>query len=305
MSAMRSGRARIGGAHDVELAYDVFGDGGMPLVLIMGIGVQRLFWDRALCEQFVDAGFHVVRFDARELGESSRLPHDVPVPRPGRLLVRRLLGLRVRAPYDLSDSANDVVGLLDALGWDAAHLVGISLGGMVAQHLAIEHPDRVRSATLVMTSPGARRYLPAPRAFGALFQPPPKTAEEAGNTIAHIFDVIGSPAWPADDDRRAQLRALGAQSHARGASPRGFLRQFAAVLASGDRRRALPAVRAPTLVIHGSRDPMFPLSAGRALAALIPGATWLPIAGMGHDLPPPLWPAVVRAIARHARRAEA
>lgn len=292
----RSGRAQVGA---VELAYDVFGERGRPLVLVMGIGAQRMFWDDALCRQFVAAGFHVARFDHRDIGESTRL--DAPVPRPARLLARRLVGARIDAPYTLSDMASDVAGLIGALGWDAAHVVGTSLGGMVAQHLAIEHPQRVRSLTSIMSTPGSRRYLPEPRALRALFARPPRTAEEAGRHVERLFSTIGSPAWPID---RSRLRAIGELSHARGISPRGFLRHFAAVLASGNRASRLRTVDIPTLVIHGSRDPMFPLRAGRDLARLVPNATWLPIAGMGHDLPSPLWPTLVAAITRHAERAD-
>jgi pimeloyl-ACP methyl ester carboxylesterase len=294
--AARTGRARVGA---VEIAYDVFGEGGRPLVLVMGIGAQRVFWDEALCGHFVAAGFQVARFDHRDIGESTRL--DARVPHPGRSLVRRMLGARVDAPYTLSDMAADVAGLIEALGWPSAHVAGVSLGGMVGQHLAIEHPRRVRSLTSIMSTPGARRYLPEPRALRALFAPAPKTAEEAGRHVEHLFATIGSPAWPADG---ARLRRVGELAHARGLSPRGFLRHFAAVLASGDRAPALRDVRVPTLVIHGSRDPMFPLRAGRDLVRMMPDATWLPIAGMGHDLPTPLWPTLVAAIARHAERAD-
>jgi pimeloyl-ACP methyl ester carboxylesterase len=296
---MQAGRARIG---EIELAYDVFGDRGMPLVLIMGIGAQRIFWDDALCEQFVDAGFQVVRFDHRDIGESTRL--DAAVPHPGHALARRLVGAKITAPYTLSDMANDVAGLIDTLGFGSAHVLGASLGGMVAQHLAIEHPERVRSLISIMSTPGARRYLPAPRALRALFAPMPKTAREAGLHVEQVFEIIGSTAWPREAER-ARLRAVGELSHARGPSPRGFLRHFAAVLASGDRRTKLRQVHVPTLVIHGSRDPMFPMRAGRDLARMMPDATWLPITGMGHDIPSPLWPVLISAIKRHAERAEA
>lgn len=292
----RTGRAAVGA---IELAYDVFGERGRPLVLVMGIGAQRVFWDDALCGGFVAAGFQVARFDHRDIGESTRL--DAPVPRPGRALARRLVGARIDAPYTLSDMAADVAGLIEALGWASAHVVGASLGGMVGQHLAIEHPRRVRSLVSIMSTPGARRYLPELRALRALFAPRPRTAEEAGLHAERMFAAIGSPAWPVDG---ARLRALGQLAYARGMSPRGFLRQFAAVLASGDRAPKLRDVRVPTLVIHGSRDPMFPLRAGRDMTRLMPDATWLPIAGMGHDLPVPLWPTLVAAIARHAERAD-
>ncbi len=295
---MRTARAQVGA---VELAYDVFGDHGVPLMLIMGIGAQRVMWEDAWCELLVEAGFQVVRFDHRDVGESTRLDEQRP-PDPRKALARRLVNAKITAPYTLSDMANDVAGLITALGWESAHVVGVSLGGMVAQHLAIEQPARVRSLVSIMSTPGNRRYLPEPRALKALFMPAPTTAEEAGRHVEKLFSVIGSPAWPVDGER---LRQAGMLAHERGMSPKGFLRHFAAVLASGSRAAKLPSVTAPTLVIHGSRDPMFPLRAGRAMTRLVPDATWLPIAGMGHDLPRPLWPVLVAAIRRHAERADA
>ena len=291
--------ARDGSTKDIELAYDVFGTTGRPLVLVMGIGAQRIFWDVEMCEMFVAAGFHVVRFDHRDIGESTKL--DTTVPPPMKTLLRGMAKVSVAAPYTLSDMAHDVIALIKGLGWQDAHVVGVSMGGMIGQHLAIEHIDRVRSLTTIMTTPGGRRYMPEPYALRALFAPAPKSAEEAGLHVERLFTLIGSKAWPVDPDR---LRRIGAEAHARGMNPRGFLRHFGAVMASGDRRDKLRDVKAPTLVIHGSKDPMFPLSAGRKLAELTHG-TWLPIAGMGHDMPAPLWPTLVAAIARHAERADA
>jgi pimeloyl-ACP methyl ester carboxylesterase len=291
--------ARDGSTRPVELAYDVIGERGTPLVLIMGIGAQRIFWDDHFCNLLVAAGFRVIRFDNRDVGQSTHLDAHVPPPWP--TLARGLARLHLDVPYTLSDLARDTVGLLDALSIDRAHVVGASLGGMVGQHLAIEHPHRLASLTAIMTSPGGRRYMPQPKAFGALFAGVPKTAEEAGLHVERLFTTIGGRAWPVDG---ARLRVLGAEAYSRGSNPRGFLRQFAAVLASGDRAESLPTVRTPTLVIHGSHDPMFPLSAGRRLANLVEDGTWLPITGMGHDMPAPLWPTLVSAIKRHAERAE-
>ncbi|MCX5744232.1 MAG: alpha/beta hydrolase [Proteobacteria bacterium] len=291
--------AKVG---DLEIAYDVTGDRGTPLVLVMGIGAQRIFWDAGFVALLVDAGFQVVRFDHRDIGQSTHLPREAPVPQIMKLLAKRMAGLAIEAPYSLSDMASDVVGVLDAAGIERAHVVGASLGGMVGQHLAIEHPARVRSLTAIMTSPGARRFLPEPYALQALLAPAPKTREEAGRTVERMFTAIGSPAWATDG---ARLRAIGELAYERGTSPRGFLRHFAAVLKSGDRSDRLTRVVAPTLVIHGSRDPMFPLAAGRALSTLVQDGTWLPIAGMGHDLPHQIWPTFVGAIRRHAARADA
>ncbi|HEY0250030.1 MAG TPA: alpha/beta hydrolase [Kofleriaceae bacterium] len=296
---MNTYRTTSGSDAPVEIAYEVFGDRGMPLVLVMGIGAQRVFWHEDLCLQLVRAGFQVVRFDHRDIGESTRL--DVAVPKPLPAVARAMFKLPVDAPYSLSDMAADVIGLLDHLGWKSAHLVGASLGGMVVQHCALEHPDRVRSITTIMTTPGGRRYMPKPRAFKALFTKPPKTREAAGEHAANMFTVIGSTAYPIDRER---LASMGAVSFDRGMNPRGFLRHFAGVLRSGDRRPLLADLKTPVLVIHGSSDPMFPLSAGRKIARTVQHGTWLPIAGMGHDLPTLLWPTLVAAIARHAKLAE-
>lgn len=297
--ANRTGRAKV--SDTVELAYDVFGDRGRPLVLIMGIGAQRIFWPEELCRHFVDAGFHVARFDHRDIGESTHLK-DLPTPRANRVLVQRMLGRVPSVPYLLSDMATDVAGLIESLGFGSAHVVGASLGGMVAQHLAIEHPDRIRSMTSIMSTPGGRRYLPQPRALRALFMPRPTDAASAGEQIASTFRILGSTMFPPDDER---MRAAGALAFERGLNPRGFLRHFAAVLGTPDRRPKLRDSRVPALIIHGSADPMFPLRAGRDLARMMPDATWLPIAGMGHHLPDPLWPTIVAAIRRHAERADA
>jgi pimeloyl-ACP methyl ester carboxylesterase len=292
--------ARDGSTKDVELAYDVFGTSGRPLVLIMGIGAQGIFWDATMCEQFVAAGFHVVRFDHRDIGHSTHL--DAAVPKPGPTIARSLIKLPVDAPYSLSDMANDVIGLCDHLQIDRAHFVGASMGGMIGQHIAIEHPARTRSLTTIMTTPGGRRYLPQPHALRALFSPRPANAEEAGVHVEKLFAAIGSKGiYSLASDR---LRAIGAEAYSRGMNPRGFLRHFGAVAKSGDRRPLLPNVKAPTLVIHGTHDPMFSMAAARKLAELIPDSTWLPLTGMGHDLPTALWPTIVAAVARHAERAD-
>jgi pimeloyl-ACP methyl ester carboxylesterase len=191
------------------------------------------------------------------------------------------------------------VGLLDHLHIGAAHIVGISMGGMIAQHLAFEFPERVRTLVSIASTPGSRRYLPAPAALRALFRRRPTTVDEAGDAVAHTFGIIGSAAWPSDPER---LRRLGREAFRRGHNPAGFFRHFAALLASGDRVARLAAVKAPTLVIHGTLDPLIPFRAGRATARAIPGARFMPVAGMAHDLPPTLWPLFVQAIASNAAR---
>ncbi len=298
VGAIRRG-ATTGGGPAVEIAYDVQGR-GTPLVLIMGIGAQRIFWDLRLCAELVRAGFQVIRFDHRDLGESTRLDH-LPAPRPGRMLGRFLFGLRVPAPYDLSDMAADVVGLLDHLGHARAHLAGASMGGMVAQHLAIEYPTRVASLTSIMSTTGARSFglRARPSALRALLAKPPRSADEAGEHMVRTFAIIGGERLPSDRDA---LRAIGRAAYERGMSPRGFARHFAAILSSGDRTKRLATVRAPTLVFHGARDPLIPLAAGRATARAVAGATLAIEPEMGHHMPPAVWPRLVAAIAANAAR---
>jgi pimeloyl-ACP methyl ester carboxylesterase len=290
-------RAQCG---DIELDYDVVGS-GEPLLLIMGIGASGALWDDDLVAALAARGFQVARFDHRDIGWSTRLDH-LAVPAPRRVLARGMLGLAVDAPYTLSHLAGDVVGLLDHLGWRRAHVLGISMGGMVGQHLALEHPARVASLTSMSSTCGSRWYPPAPRALRALFAPRARDPEEAIEGVVKLFRVIGSPGFPPDDDR---MRFLARRAVERGLSARGFLRHFAAIMASGDRRRALGGVTTPALVIHGVEDPLIPVGAGRATARAIPGAWWLPIAGMGHDMPRAIWPRLVDAVALRARSAPA
>ena len=288
-------RARIG---EVELDYDVIGR-GTPLLLVMGIGASGALWDDDFVGALVDRGYQVARFDHRDIGLSTRLDH-LPVPSPRRTLVRAMVGLPVAAPYTLSDLAGDAIGLLDHLGWERAHVVGVSMGGMVGQHLAIEHAHRVASLTSMSSTTGSRWYPPAPRALRALFAPRAKTTEEAIAGVVTLFRVIGSPGYPLDE---ARMRVLATRAIERGMSPRGFLRHFAAIMASGDRSRALRRVATPALVIHGAADPLIPVGAGRATARAIPAAWWLPIRGMGHDMPQAVWPRLVEAIDLRARTA--
>jgi len=294
---MRTGRAQVG---EVELAYDVTGDGPQQLLLIMGIGSQRIFWDDRLVERFASQGFTVARFDHRDIGESTRLDH-LPVPKPVPTMARALLGLDTHAPYTLSDMANDSIGLLDHLGWDRAHVVGVSMGGMIAQHLAFEHPTRVASLASIMSTPGARRYAiqAKPSALKALLGRPPRTADESGEYAVEMFKVIGGPRFASDE---RHLRAMGRLAFERKPSPRGFCRHFAALCASGDRTQRLAGVRAPTLVLHGSADPLIRVAAGRATARAIPGAKLHVVDGMGHHLPPGVWDELVPAVVANAAR---
>lgn len=299
-SAWTTGTARV--AAGVDVTYDVMGEGA-PLLLIMGIGAQRIFWDDRFCAQLAGKGFRVIRFDHRDIGESSRLNH-LPVPDLRRTMLRRLAGLHVDAPYTLSDMARDAMALCSHLGIERAHVVGCSMGGMVAQHIAIEHPSRLLSLTSIMSAPGSRRFLVAtrPRALKTLFSPPPRTADAAGDHAVRVFTELGGSRYAPDADA---LRRLGRLAFERGSNPKGFLRHFAAICASGSRTKALARVAAPTLVFHGAEDPLIPVSAGRATARAIPGARLHVVPGMGHHLPPGVWHELATAITDNAARARA
>lgn len=294
-------RARVG---EVELEYEVTGE-GEPLALVMGIGAQLIFWDDALVDRFAAGGFQVIRFDHRDIGLSTRLDH-LPVPRPAQVMARALFGLPVPAPYTLSHMAADIVGLLDHLGHERAHVVGVSMGGMLVQHLAIEHPHRLCSMTSIMSTTGRRSIwpsdLPRPAALRALFAPMPRSAEQAAENVARLFAAIGSVGGRLDPEDEARVRDLGRRGYERGLAPRGFLRHLAAIAASGDRTARLKGVRTPALVIHGAEDPLLRVAGGRQTAQAIPGARYLEVPGMAHFIGKARWDQIAGAIIEHARR---
>lgn len=266
--------AKVGG---LELAYETFGTTGPTVLLMMGQGTQMLAWPDIFCGSLAAQGFRVVRFDNRDIGASTHVP--------GRSL----------RPYTLDDLAADAVGLLDVLEVPAAHLVGMSMGAMVAQLVTIAAPERVLSLTCIASTTGSRSAgLPRP----ALLRRIPlrrnvSDRDQAGELFSRIVQAIGSPAFPIDP---AHLRDLGARSYDRGHHPLGSLRQLVAVVRAGDRTSALRRVRVPTLVVHGDADPLVRVSGGRAVAAAVPGARLVTVRGLGHDLPPQIWPLLVEEI---------
>jgi pimeloyl-ACP methyl ester carboxylesterase len=287
-------RARANG---IEIEYDAFGRANDPtLLLVMGFGAQMILWREEFCEALAARGLHVVRYDNRDVGLSTKLDH---LPAPSLADMGGAIGraAALPAPYRLSDMAADAVGLLDALGVDAAHVVGASMGGMIAQTIAIEHPTRVHTLVSIMSTTGASDLPPPrPEAVTALLAPVATERAAAVERGLAMSRALGSPAYPFDP---ADERALIERTFDRGVYPAGVARQLAAVLAAGSRREQLAAVRAPTLVIHGMADPIIPVECGRDTAAAIPGAQLLEIEGMGHDLPRVLWPTIVDAIAKH------
>jgi pimeloyl-ACP methyl ester carboxylesterase len=282
----------------ITLCYETFGDAGAPpVLLVMGLGTQMIAWDTRFCEDLAGRGFFVVRFDNRDTGRSTRLD-GAPVPKLRELALRRI----ARPAYKLADMALDAVGLMDALGIERAHVVGVSMGGMIAQTVAARHPSRVRSLTSIMSNTGARfSGQPALKTFPVLFGAAPADREGFIEHGAKTWTLIGSPGFERDE---LELREMIALSFDRGASPAGTARQLGAIIASGDRRRELRAVQAPTLVIHGEADKLVSPSGGRATARAINGARLITIPGMGHDLPRAAWPQILGAIEQHARAAD-
>jgi pimeloyl-ACP methyl ester carboxylesterase len=287
------------GTSGIRLAYERFGDPEKPpVLLVMGLGTQMLGWPDDFCSALVDRGLHVIRFDNRDIGLSTHL-HDAPVPD----VIAALQGDTSSASYTLSDMAADTVGLLDALGLDSVHVVGASLGGMIAQTIAIEHRDRVRSLTSMMSSTGDGTVgQPTPEALGALLSPPAASREEAMDRAVAIFRVIGSPGFELDEPELRRRTGLG---YDRAYDPAGVARQLVAVLASGDRTGRLRSVAAPTLVLHGADDPLVAVSGAKATAEAVPNAEFVVMDGWGHDLPRALWPEITARIADLVERVEA
>jgi pimeloyl-ACP methyl ester carboxylesterase len=271
------------------------------ILLIMGLGAQMTRWPQGLIEMFNDRGFGVVTFDNRDIGLSHKFdeagPGDVAA-----IMAARAAGKKPPAAYTLDDMAGDAAVLLEALRIERAHIVGASMGGMIAQMVAANHPHKTLSLTSIMSTTGNPEVPPAkPEAMAILMERP--TSQDVDVLAAQAVEsarVIGSPAYPAQD---ADVRARFLEDYRRSHYPVGFTRQMAAIMASGDRREALRKIRVPTMVVHGIDDPLVPVEGGRDTAAVIPGAELREIPGMGHDLPAPLYRAVVDAVESVARRA--
>jgi pimeloyl-ACP methyl ester carboxylesterase len=291
--------ARDVGPSRLDIAYERFGDpSAPPVLLVMGLATQMLGWPDGFCSALVDRGLHAIRFDNRDVGLSTHL-HDAPRP---NVMAALMAGNTSSASYTLSEMAADAVGLLDALGLDSVHLVGASMGGMIAQVVAIDYPERVRSLTSIMSTTGnANVGRPTQAALGTLLTPPASSREEAMDAAVSVFRVIGSPGFELDED---DLRERAALSFDRANDPQGVARQLLAVVASEDRTPGLRSVAVPALVLHGADDPLVNVSGGRATAEAIPGAELVVIDGMGHDLPRALWPRIAERIAELVARSE-
>ena len=288
-------RARANG---IELCYDTFGDANSPaLLLIMGLASQMIAWPDEFCALLAARGYRVIRFDNRDIGLSTSFD-SAGVPNIGAAMAAALQGKPVDAPYRLSDMGADAFGLLDALGIESAHVVGASMGGAIAQTMAIERPERLRTLTSIMATTGAPGLPPpTPEAMAVLLKAPATTLEDYVTSYAQTWKVLRAGSFPEDE---AHDRERAERLHARGLNPPGVARQLAAILASGSRKTALGAVRVPTLVIHGDADPLVPLACGVDTAQSVAGARLVVVEGMGHALPISHWGRIIDAIAAHA-----
>lgn len=292
--AWQWGPERFADLGQVRLCYQEMGDPeGEPMLLVMGLGTQMIHWDDGFCALLAAEGFRVIRFDNRDSGRSSAIDH----PPPGRLTM--LSGIPRSPAYTLDDMADDAVGLAQYLGAQQAHYVGVSMGGMIAQVAGYRRPDRVGSLGLIMTGAGKRiASLPRLRALGTLLRAAPRERDAYAEHVVRVFGAIGSPGFSGQDDR---IRRHALAGFDRGHNRAGVARQLHAITASGDRSRKLRAVHAPTVVIHGSRDPLVRPGGGRSVAKAIPGARLVMVPGMGHDLPAQVWPLVAGELVANAR----
>lgn len=292
---MQDATAHVNG---IELVYDTYGDESDPTaLLIMGLATPRYGYDEGLCRLIADRGFHVVRFDNRDIGDSTHL-HDAPAPD----LQAALMGDTSSASYRLEDMADDAAGLLDVLGIESAHVVGASMGGMIAQTLVIRHPERVRSLVSIMSTVAPWIGPPREDVLGVLLAPPPSDRAGHEQRVLDTWRTIGSPGFAFDEDR---VRELARRIWDAGYDPIGVARQLVAIQASGDRTAALGRAEVPTVVIHGDADPLVQHPGGAATAQAIAGAELDTVEGMGHDLPVELWERFADRITGLARRVDA
>ena len=283
-------------AGDVELFYDERG-AGEPILLIMGLATQMIAWEEAFCDQLASCGYRVIRFDNRDVGLSQRFEQIEPISLSS-IILRAALNLSVDVPYTLSDMANDAVGILDALGIDSAHIVGASMGGMIGQIMAIEFPNRVKTLTSIMSHPGGRRsFMTFPRVLRVLLRQPSKTREGLIEHYVDVYRVLCGLPDQFDSDRIRTLAAMALDRHpVRGSLPR----HIGAIMASGSRRKALRGLQTPTLMVHGTRDPLVRPYGARVMERLIPNARVEWIEDMGHELPTWAWSQIIGAISAHA-----
>ena len=285
-------------ANGIQIEFETFGTpSGRPLLLIIGLGNQMIQWDNSLCQDLGTRGHYVIRFDNRDAGLSSKFD-QTGVPNIGEAIGKIMRGEKISTPYTLEDMADDAIGLLDALRIAKAHICGMSMGGMIAQTIAIRHPSRILSLISIYSATGNPELpQPKPEIMKFLMTPPPKEREANIEHMLGVFKTLAGSGFPLDIE---WTRKIMAESFDRSFYPQGFARQLVAILAQKDRRPALASVKVPTLVIHGTDDPLVPVEGGKDTAKAIPGAQLMLIEGMGHDLPHGgAWPRVVEAITAH------
>lgn len=290
-------------ANGIRIEYETLGDpASSPLMLIMGHSAQMIAWDEELCQEFVKKGFYVIRFDNRDAGLSSKMD-DAPVPDIMDVYTALSQGKEIEAPYTMENMADDAMGLLDALHIEKAHICGASMGGMIAQIMAIRYPRRVLSLTSMMSGTGNPELSTLKTGHGDFqFRPSPRDRDAYIDYAVEVCRIIGSPGFEFDEER---VRRWLEQEYDRCFCPEGSVRQLLGILNGGNRKPELSKVTVPTLVIHGSHDPLVPVEWGKDTAETVSGAELLIIEGMGHDLPCQVWPRIVEAIAANAKRAKA
>jgi pimeloyl-ACP methyl ester carboxylesterase len=289
-------------ANGIQIEYETFGNAtGRPLLLIIGLGGQLIHWDADICRDLAERGYYVIRFDNRDLGLSTRF-EEAGVPNLMDIFGKLTKGEKVKPPYTIEDMADDAVGLLDALGVRKAHICGMSMGGMIAQTIAIRHPSRLLSLTSIYSSTGNPELpQPKPEVMGLLITPPPIEREANIEHMLNVFKTIAGPGFPVDEK---WTRKILAESYDRCFYPQGEARQLVAILTQDNRVPALASVKVPTLVVHGTKDPLVSVEGGKETAKAIPGAQLMLIEGMGHDLPHGgAWPRIIEALVTHTQKA--
>ena len=289
-------------ANGIQIEYETFGNlSGRPLLLIIGLGGQLIFWDDVLCRDLAARGHYVIRFDNRDAGFSTKFD-EAGIPDLVETFGKIMRGQKISTPYTLDDMADDTAGLLDALGIKKAHICGMSMGGMIAQTMAIRHPSRFLSLISIYSSTGNPDLpQPKPEVMEVLIAAPPNEREGFVEHMVGVFKTIAGSGFPVDEE---WTRKIMAEGYDRCFCPQGMARQLVAILAHGNRKPALASVKVPTLVIHGTADPLVPVEGGKDTAKAIPGARLMLIEGMGHDLPHGgAWPRIVEAITAHTLKA--
>ncbi|NOY69065.1 MAG: alpha/beta hydrolase [Deltaproteobacteria bacterium] len=284
--------------NSIRIEYETFGDpSSPPLLLIIGLAGQLIFWDEEICRKLAESGYFVIRFDNRDSGLSQKL-EDADVPDIMEAVTARMMGEDINAPYSIEDMAKDAAGLLDGLGIEKAHVCGMSMGGMIAQSMAIQYPERILSLTSIYSTTGNPELPPpSPAIMQVVLAPPPKGRELCIEQSVNILRTISGSGFEFDE---AYHRNIAAQAYDRAFYPPGVSRQLMAILAQENRKPALGSLSVPALVIHGDEDPLVPVEGGKDTAAAVPGAKLIIIEGMGHDLPHGgAWPRIVDAIIEH------